>query len=200
MKISKVKIESVSPDPNNARKHSVKNLDSIKGSLRKFGQQKPIVGDEKGIILAGNGTREAALELGWTHIHIVRTTLKGWEAAAYAVADNRTSELAEWDDEQLKTVLTGLEELDDLDLSDIGFSDDDLDELLGEDRRMSEQDKADRDAREDVVPDIPKDENPYGVKRGDLWLLGAYLQCDECDKEFEYVAEKVDQKCEACHA
>lgn len=132
MKISKVKIESVSPDPNNARKHSVKNLDSIKGSLRKFGQQKPIVVDEKGIILAGNGTREAALELGWTHIHIIRTTLKGWEAAAYAVADNRTSELAEWDMDYLKQHLEAFE--NEFDVSEIGFSDDDLSKMFNEDK------------------------------------------------------------------
>ncbi len=38
-------IDSVSPDPANARKHGQRNLDAIVGSLRRFGQQKPIVVD-----------------------------------------------------------------------------------------------------------------------------------------------------------
>jgi len=58
----------LSLDPANVRKHDRRNLDAIKASLRKFGQQKPIVVDTKGIVLAGNGTLTAAKELGWSEI------------------------------------------------------------------------------------------------------------------------------------
>ena len=98
MKIDRIKISDLSLDPANVRKHDRKNLDAIKASLRKFGQQKPIIVDAKGIVIAGNGTLTAAQELGWTEIDIVRTQLEGVEATMFAIADNRTAELAEWED------------------------------------------------------------------------------------------------------
>jgi ParB-like chromosome segregation protein Spo0J len=75
MKIETTKISELSLDPSNVRKHSRRNLDAIKASLRKFGQQKPIVVDATGVVLAGNGTLTAARELGWSVIQIVRTRL-----------------------------------------------------------------------------------------------------------------------------
>ena len=97
MKTERVPIDSVSLDPANVRRHGERNLATIKASLSRFGQQKPIVVDGDGIVRAGNGTWTAAKALGWKEITVVRTTLKGAEATAYAIADNRTGELAEWD-------------------------------------------------------------------------------------------------------
>lgn len=128
MNVERVPIESLSPDPANVRLHSEKNLGAIAGSLRRFGQQKPIVVDGKGVVVAGNGTLAAAKSLGWTEIDIVRTALTGPEAVAFAIADNRTAELAEWDVEGLATTLASLTEFDP-DLA-IGFGDDDLASLL----------------------------------------------------------------------
>jgi ParB-like chromosome segregation protein Spo0J len=108
MKIERINVAELSLDPSNVRKHDRKNLDAIKASLRKFGQQKPIVIDAKGIVLAGNGTLTAAKELGWTEIEITRTKLHGAEATAFAIADNRTAELAQWDQEALQKVLESL--------------------------------------------------------------------------------------------
>lgn len=122
MKIEKVKISTLIPDPSNARKHDQKNLDSIKGSLAKFGQQKPLVVDYKNIVIAGNGTLAAAKELGWDEIDIVRTALKGSELTAYGLADNRTGELASWDMEALTAHLDALK-AEDFDLDAIGFDD-----------------------------------------------------------------------------
>ena len=69
-------------DPANARKHSERNLDAIKGSLAKFGQRKPIVVDRRGRILAGNGTirRRASHQLrrfveAWRGIRSMRKEL-----------------------------------------------------------------------------------------------------------------------------
>ena len=122
MKIEKISIDKLLLDPANARKHGKKNLDSIKGSLAKFGQQKPIVVNTDNVIVAGNGTLQAAKELGWKEINIVRTDLKGSDITAFGIADNRTSELAEWDDDVLKELLEGLK-AEDFDLSAIGFDD-----------------------------------------------------------------------------
>jgi len=101
-------VVDLSHDPANARKHPERNLDTIVASLRRFGQQKPIVIDRNNIVRAGNGTLEAAKRLGWEKIDCVRTELNGADATAYAIADNRTAELAEWDDEVLAATLNGL--------------------------------------------------------------------------------------------
>ena len=138
MQLTTTKITELSLDPSNVRKHSRRNLDAIKASLRKFGQQKPIVVDAKGIVLAGNGTLTAAQELGWTEIEIVRTELAGVEATAFAIADNRTAELAEWDD-NLGDVLQSLAS-DGYDLSQIGFDQSDLDALVGESESAEKKD------------------------------------------------------------
>jgi ParB-like chromosome segregation protein Spo0J len=98
MKVESVSVDEISPDPANARMHDRRNLDAIAGSLRKWGQQKPIVISEAGVIVAGNGTWEAAKQIGWKRINAVRTKLEGSEAVAYGIADNRTAELAVWDD------------------------------------------------------------------------------------------------------
>ena len=54
MNLESVPLSTLSFDPANLRKHGRRNLDAIKASLRRFGQQKPIVVDAKGIVLAGN--------------------------------------------------------------------------------------------------------------------------------------------------
>ena len=92
-------IKNLELDPNNARKHDQRNLDAIKESLDKFGQRKPIVVTAEGVVLAGNGTVEAAKALGWDEI-TVAVAPKEWDAdtaKAYALADNRSAELADWD-------------------------------------------------------------------------------------------------------
>jgi ParB-like chromosome segregation protein Spo0J len=115
MTVETVAIESVSPDPANARKHGPRNLEAIVASLRRFGQQKPIVVDSKGVVRAGNGQLEAAKMLGWSHIRVVKSDLPATELTAFAIADNRTAELAEWDDDVLARTLA------DPEIGDVGF-------------------------------------------------------------------------------
>ena len=111
LRIETVEIASLKFDPQNARKHSGKNLDAIAGSLKLFGQRKPIIVTPDNFVVAGNGTLQAAKNLGWTEIAITRTP-RGWtwdQIKAYALADNRTAELAEWDAEVLKEQLLELD-------------------------------------------------------------------------------------------
>jgi hypothetical protein len=103
-------------DPANARKHPDKNLEAIKGSLRSFGQVKAIVvRKETDVVVCGNGTLEAARSLGWTHIAANFIPLSDAQAAALAIADNRSGELAEWDQEALDQLLASVH-VDDPDL------------------------------------------------------------------------------------
>jgi ParB-like chromosome segregation protein Spo0J len=129
VKIETVPIDAIHPDPANVRRHPDRNLDAIKASLARFGQQRPIVVDAKGIVRAGNGTLAAAKVLGWDTVQIVRTGLQGSEATAYAIADNRSAELAEWDDTALAETLRSLQS-EDFDLTAAGFTDDEVDRLI----------------------------------------------------------------------
>ena len=124
------KISDLSNDPANARKHNERNIDAIIASLRRFGQQKPIVVDSSGVVRAGNGTLEAARRLGWESIDCVTTALQGSDAIAYAIADNRTAELAEWDEDTLAAQLNGLlTESEDIALA-AGFTPEEIEAML----------------------------------------------------------------------
>lgn len=131
MKVELVKLSEISPDPANVRVHSERNIEAVVASFRAFGQQKPIVVDGRGIILAGNGQYEAAKRLGWESILIHRTDLAGASATAYAIADNRTGELAEWDERSLAETLKSLD-IEGFDIESIGFTEYDL-KLMMED-------------------------------------------------------------------
>lgn len=124
MKIETINISDLTKDPRNARTHGQRNIDTIAASLDKFGQRKPIV-VHNGIVIAGNGTVAAAESLGWTQIDVVYAPADWTEqqAAAFAVADNRSSELAAWDEEVL---LETLRSLSDEFLDATGFSEMDI--------------------------------------------------------------------------
>lgn len=129
MKVESVAIDSIYADPSNVRTHPERNLATIKASLARFGQQTPIVVDASGIVRKGNGTLTAALELGWEKINVVRTPLKGSEATAYSIADNRTSDLAEWDDAGLAEQLRALQS-EDFDLAAVGYDAGEIDAMI----------------------------------------------------------------------
>lgn len=124
-------ITALTTDPANVRRHGERNLEAIKGSLKRFGQQKPIVVGAKGVVIAGNGTLEAARALGWKKIAVVRSKLKGAEGTAYSIADNRTAELAEWDDEPLAEVLAALQKDESIDELVTGFDAEEIEALVG---------------------------------------------------------------------
>ena len=125
--VRRVPIADLHHDPANVRSHDKRNIEAIAGSLARFGQQKPIVVDPTGVVIAGNGTLEAARSLGWESIVVVESDLSGAERTAYAIADNRTAELASWDEESLSAMLQSMDD----DLRHVtGFSDDDIATLL----------------------------------------------------------------------
>jgi DNA modification methylase len=161
MDVESVEIDKLVLDPSNARKHDKKNLEAIKGSLAKFGQQKPIVVGTDNVVIAGNGTLEGARALGWTEIDVVRSELKGADAIAYALTDNRTTDLSTWDDEILGKQLQALYE-DDYGIAELGFDPGDYD-----------FDKPSGGATDDdEIPEVPQ--NVHGVNRGDIWQLGEH--------------------------
>ena len=122
MKIETVKTKELTLDPNNARVHSEKSIEAVANSLAMYGLRKPIVVDSENRVVAGNGTLQAARKLNWETIEAVRLP-KDWSEemiTAFAIADNRTAELSEWNKEVLAEQLLNLEE-EEFDVYWLGF-------------------------------------------------------------------------------
>jgi ParB family chromosome partitioning protein len=124
LRIESAALDSLHADSRNARSHDKRNIKTIAASLKRFGQQKPLVVGASNQVIAGNGTLQAAKSLGWKSIEIIRTTLEGAEALAYAIADNRSAELADWD----RDILADL--LKDEEIGEVGFTAKEIDKLL----------------------------------------------------------------------
>lgn len=130
--LQRMPLDELHIDPNNARTHGERNLETIKASLKHFGQQHPIIVGKGGMVIAGNGRLLAMRDLGWTHCDAIISDLDGDAVAAFAIADNRTAELAEWDTGTLADTLVALQAEDDFDHLVIGFNDREIARLLGE--------------------------------------------------------------------
>jgi ParB-like chromosome segregation protein Spo0J len=164
-----VPIDSIDLDPANARKHPTENIEAIRASLRVYGQRKPIVVNRRtGTVEAGNGTLAAAKMLGWKYIAVVFVDDDSMTATGFAISDNRTAELAEWDQAALEATLRSLV-VDDAELKKM------LDDMA-EDVLVSSPVQI----VEDEVPEPPA--VPV-TKHGDLWILGRTVTCPKCKKK-----------------
>lgn len=124
-----VPLDTLVPDPNNARTHGKKNLDAIRASLMKFGQVKPLAVRRSDMtVIAGNGRLSVAKSLGWSHVAVVLMDGTNEELAAFALADNKTAELGEWDEGALSDLMRVA--ATEIDLSALGFNDGELAKLL----------------------------------------------------------------------
>jgi DNA modification methylase len=165
-------LTAIKPYDKNPRRndHAVK---ALARSIDEFKFRQPIVTDEHGVIIAGHLRYKAALHLGLKEVpvHVV----KGWsdvKIKAYRIADNKTAELADWDNDLLREELVELQEFD-FDMDVLGFSADELQGLLDTDAAQGCTDP-------DEVPEPP--ENPI-TNKGDLWLLGNHrLLCGDSSK------------------
>jgi len=123
-----VSVSTLTLDPDNVRLHDDKNLDAIKKSLSRFGQRKPVVVRRSDrVVIAGNGTLTAAKGLGWSEVAAVFVDDDSVTSKAYAIADNRTAELAQWDDQELVRTLDLIRESDVDAFMSSGFTEVELD-------------------------------------------------------------------------
>jgi len=130
MKIEEMSVTELRFDDENARLHPEHNRSLLRASLEKFGQRKPIVVTTDNRVIAGNGTLLAATELGWEKISVVRAP-EDWTdemIRAFAIADNRASDLSEFDPTVLQEQLDSLK-VADFDFDALGFNEIDLREL-----------------------------------------------------------------------
>ena len=165
-------LSRLKPYERNARTHSAEQVAQIAASIVEFGFTNPLLVDSSDGIIAGHGRLQAALELGLSTVPVVVLDhLSDRQRRAYILADNQLALNAGWDLELLRTELQDLV-ADDFDLSVIGFSDDELSDLLPEVEELPPE-----GADEEAVPEVP--EEPI-TKPGDVWLLGKHrLMCGD---------------------
>jgi ParB-like chromosome segregation protein Spo0J len=120
--------DKLSTHPSNPRKGDVAGIAT---SLNRFGQVRPIVVTPDGVIVAGNHTYRAAKEiLEWDRIAVTVFTGNEEEAAAYLLADNRWSDIGEYDDSILAELLADM--ADRGVLEGTGYTADAVDEMLAQ--------------------------------------------------------------------
>ena len=109
------KIDELKLNPKNPRKNDGA-VDSVLKSIEKYGFKNPLIVDEKGIVWCGNTRLKAAKKLGLKEAPcIIVTDLTEKQMREYALLDNKTNEIADWDFDMLQ------EELEELDFSDFDF-------------------------------------------------------------------------------
>ncbi len=173
MQIELWPIERVRPYERNPRLNDGPALDAVAASLRAFGFRQPIVVDKDGVIVVGHTRWKAAKKLGLREVPVhVAHDLTPEQAKAYRLADNKTNEIAEWDKVLLPLELGDLKNLG-FDLGGLGFSAEELAQLL---------DPGVRDGQCDP-DDIPAPPDAATTKPGDVWLMGDHrLLCGDSSK------------------
>ena len=143
-------------------------VDAVAASIKEFGFKVPIVVDRENVIINGHTRLKAAHKLGLKQVPcIVADDLTPEQVKAFRLADNKTSELAEWDMDKLDIELG---EIPDIDMSAFGFDIeiDDIEEVP--------------EVKEDEVPEV-KDREPK-AKLGDIYQLGNHrLMCGDSTSE-----------------
>ena len=169
MKIELRPLAEITPYDRNPRLND-EAIDAVARSIQEFGFRQPIVVDAEGVIVVGHTRWKAAQKLGLEKVPVhVATELTPEQARAYRIADNKTADIATWNLELLPGELAELQAMD-VDLSLLGFDEDELARLL---------DPGTKDGLCD--PDeIPEPPDEATTKPGDLWMLGDHrLLCGD---------------------
>ena len=185
MKVEQIKIEEILPYDQNPRDNS-SAVEKVADSIKEFGWQQPIVVDEEKIILAGHTRHLAALSMGVKEVPVlIAKGLTEAQKKAYRIVDNKTSELAEWDKELLKSEFLALQELD-FDLNLTGF---DLDEIA----RMSGEDLMQFDEELDEIDESLEFNDLDGANANHVKMLMLYLDTDT-EPKFKQMCVKIQEK------
>jgi DNA modification methylase len=179
MEIELTPIDRVIPYARNPRRNEGA-VAKVAGSLAEFGWRQPIVVDEQMVVVAGHTRLLAARQLGMDRVPVhVASGLSPEQIKAYRIADNRSAQEAEWDDDLLALEIGDLMGAD-YDLSQTAFDEGEIARLLAA--------NADRD-NEDNAPDL---EERVISSPGEVWRLGKHrLMCGDATSA-EDVARLLD--------
>ena len=155
-------------NPRNARTHSKRQIKGIADSVRAFGYLRPLLLDEKGVLLYGHGSLAAARLVGLETVPTLTATgLSDAQKRAFAIADNKLAETAGWDRAVLHTEFGALLDLlppIGLDLTITGFS-------LGEIDQLEADHGPPTPEAEDTVSNV---QGAVVSRPGDVWQLGRH--------------------------
>jgi len=113
MQIEPVAIADLRPPPRNTRRHPEAQITEFCRALMMFGQTRPIVIDEDGMVLAGNGLVEAATKLEWTEVQAIRMAgLSPTDKSKLILSDNKIFQMGVDDYDAIKSVLGSLSDYD----------------------------------------------------------------------------------------
>ncbi|MFX4312053.1 chromosome partitioning protein ParB [Enterobacter sp. 63] len=132
LKLVYLPLKKLSSYARNARTHSGEQVAQLVASIEEFGWTNPVLIDENGEIIAGHGRVLAAEAIGIVSVPTIKLSgLTDEQKRAYRLADNRLPQNGGWDDVLLKSELRDLAS-GEFDLSLIGFSEEELNALLGD--------------------------------------------------------------------
>ena len=153
----------------NARKWSHRAVEKVAASTREYGFRQPVVVDSEEVIVIGHLRRAAARTIPLTEIPVhVAHDLTPAQIRGLRLADNRTNQEADWDDDLLRMEFQELKDFN-LDLSLTGFDQNEIDDFLS---------VPDIDDRANIAPALP--EHP-AARLGDVWVMGDHrLICGDC--------------------
>lgn len=164
-------ISSLKLHPRNPRRGRV---EAIAESIEHNGFYGAVVAQRStGHVLAGNHRLKAARKLGLDTLPVLWLDVDDARALKILLADNRTSDLGDYDSDALATMLSSLAA--EGDLLGTGYDAGALDELLAELTPPDDRSQA------EVIEDDPPDESladqlaeKWGVRQGQLWRLGEH--------------------------
>lgn len=166
-----IELSKLVPYVNNARTHSVEQINKLRSSLREFGFINPVIIDKDYGIIAGHGRVIAAREEGIEKVPCVLVDyLTEAQKKAYILADNRMALDAGWDEELLRVEIEALQG-ENFDVGLTGFDEKELADLFkGEDKEIEDDDF-------DLTAALEK---ASFVQRGDVWTVGRHrLVCGD---------------------
>jgi site-specific DNA-methyltransferase (adenine-specific) len=173
-----VPLDSVRLNPENPRLNEPA-VEPVMQSITRFGFRVPIVVNRRtNLIEAGNTRWKAAQRMGLSEIPVIFADDDEVTALAFALADNRTAEIAQWDEPSLADLLRRLDA--EGELASSGFTDDDFSSLLA---RLDAEEKRGRDETFDAdqaMSEAEQQQGPTRVQLGELWRMGRHrLLCGD---------------------
>lgn len=130
MHVSNIPITELKPFAKNPKKHPENQMQMLKKSMKEFGWTNPILIADDNMVVAGHARLQAATELGFTEVPVIKLDMPYEKAVAYVIADNRLAELAETDNILMQELLSEVIKLEDFDFEATGYTVDDLDKLI----------------------------------------------------------------------
>lgn len=128
MNVVSKNIDEIIPYWNNPR-NNADTVEKLMRSIKEFGFNTPIVINRDNVVVTGHARLKACRKLGFKQVPCVVVDLSDEQAKKYRIADNKIAELSEWDEQQLYKELQEIGNA--VDLEDIGFSDAEIQSVLG---------------------------------------------------------------------